>query len=58
MQQPHLFELIRKEFAGLLNGYVRHPSVLEHLDEYIRPPQLGGQAGILGALVLAETARA
>lgn len=58
MQQPHLFELVRKEFARLLNGYVRHPNVLTGLDEYIRPPQLGSQAGILGALVLAESARA
>ncbi len=57
MQQPHLFELIRQEFARLLNGYVRHPSILEGLDNYIRPPQLGSKAGILGALVLAESAR-
>lgn len=58
MQQPHLFKLIRKEFAELLNGYVRHPNILQGLDEFIRPPQLGSQAGILGALVLAEHARA
>jgi fructokinase len=58
MQQPHLFELVRKEFARLLNGYVRHANVLTGLDDYIRPPQLGSQAGVLGALVLAESARA
>jgi fructokinase len=58
MQQPHIFELIRKEFARLLNGYVQHPNVLEGLDEYIVPPKLGSQAGILGSLVLAECARA
>lgn len=58
MQQPHVFELVRKEFSRLLNGYVRHPNVLEALDDYIRPPELGSQAGILGALVLAESARA
>jgi fructokinase len=58
MQQPHLFELIRKEFARLLNGYVRHANVIGGLDEYIRPPLLGNQAGILGALVLAESALA
>lgn len=58
MQQPHLFELIRKEFARLLNGYVQHVNVLAGLNEYIQPPQLGSQAGILGALVLAESARA
>ena len=58
MQQPHIFELIRKEFARLLNGYVRHPNVSTGLDDYIRPPQLGSHAGILGTLVLAESARA
>jgi fructokinase len=56
MQQPHLFALIRQEFAVLLNGYVRHRDILDALDEYIQPPQLGSHAGILGALVLAETA--
>lgn len=56
MQQPHLFALIREEFAALLNGYVRHRDILDGLDEYIQPPQLGGQAGVLGALVLAEKA--
>lgn len=56
MQQPHLFALIREEFARLLNGYVRHRDILDGLDEYIQPPQLGSQAGVLGALVLAEKA--
>jgi fructokinase len=56
MQQPHLFALIRQEFAALLNGYVRHRDILDGLDEYIQPPQLGSHAGILGALVLAEIA--
>ena len=56
MQQPHLFALIREEFGRLLNGYVRHRDILDGLDEYIQPPQLGSQAGVLGALVLAEKA--
>jgi fructokinase len=56
MQQPHLFEMIRAEFSSLLNGYVRHPDILDHVDEYIQPPKLGNDAGILGALLLAESA--
>jgi fructokinase len=56
MQQPHLFSLIRDEFARLLNKYVRHAEVIDHLDRYIQPPQLGAQAGVLGTLVLAEQA--
>ncbi len=57
MQQAQLFTMIRKEFAQLLNGYVQNRELIEHLDRYIQPPQLGGRAGILGALVLAEQAR-
>jgi fructokinase len=56
MQQSHLFTLIRREFSQLLNGYVQHPELLHRLDQYIQPPQLGGRAGVLGALVLAEQA--
>jgi fructokinase len=54
MQQPHLFGLIRDEFAHLLNRYVQHSEMVDHLDRYIMPPQLGGRAGVLGALILAE----
>jgi fructokinase len=57
MQQSHLFDLVRAEFAQLLNGYVRHPELLEHLERYIQPPQLGARAGILGTIALAERAR-
>jgi fructokinase len=56
MQQPHLFALIREDFARLLNGYVRHRDILDRLDEYIQPPQLAPHSGVLGALVLAEMA--
>lgn len=54
MQQPHLFDLIRVEFAHLMNGYVQHSEMLENLNRYIMPPQLGSRAGVLGALILAE----
>jgi fructokinase len=56
MQQPHLFDLIRMEFAQLMNGYVRHPEILNNLSSYIMPPQLGSRAGVLGAVILAEQA--
>ena len=58
MQQPHLFGLVRQEFGDLLNRYVQHPEVIERLEEYIQPPRLGGRAGVLGTLVLAEQALA
>lgn len=56
MQQPHLFDLIRGEFARLLNGYVQHPEIIQNLEDYIQPPRLGARAGVLGTLVLAEQA--
>jgi fructokinase len=58
MQQPHLLELLRAEFARLLNGYVQHPEILDRLDDFIQPPGLGSRAGILGCLVLAEVEQA
>jgi len=56
MQQPHLFPIIRQELSRLLNGYVRAPEILEGLDRFVIPPQLGSRAGVLGALVLAQQA--
>jgi fructokinase len=49
MQQAHLFDVIRAELRGQLNGYVRAPEIL--------PPQLGSRAGVSGGLILAEHAR-
>lgn len=54
MQQAHLFPLIRAEVIRLLNGYVHSPSILENIDGYIVPPGLGGRAGVLGAIALAQ----
>lgn len=56
MQQTHLFAMVRRELAELLNGYIQAPAIVEHLDTYIVPPELGGRAGIAGALALAEAA--
>ena len=54
MQQSHLFPLVRQQFAKIMNGYIRSPELLAGLDRYIQPPGLGGRAGVLGSLVLAE----
>jgi fructokinase len=54
MQQEQLFPMIRRELAQLLNGYIRASAVLEEIDQYVVPPQLGKRAGVLGAMVLAE----
>ena len=44
------------ELCPLLNGYIRTPAILEGMDRYVVPPRLGGRAGVLGALILAEQA--
>jgi fructokinase len=45
-EQSQLFGQIRKELAGILNGYIQGCE--------IAPPGLGSRAGVLGALALAE----
>jgi fructokinase len=57
MQQAHLFPLIRVQVQALLNGYLDVPAIREQIDTYIVPPALGGAAGVLGALALAQQAR-
>jgi fructokinase len=54
MQQEHLLPMLRKAVQTLLNGYVHSPAILEQIDQYIVPPALGGNSGVLGAIALAE----
>jgi fructokinase len=56
MAQARLFPLVRAEVQALLNGYIQAPQIVERIDEYIVPPALGGQAGVLGAIALAQSA--
>ena len=56
MKQLHLFPLVRKKLVNSLNGYVQSRALLEEIDTYVVPPHLGDEAGIKGALALAETA--
>ncbi|MEW4368816.1 ROK family protein [Paenibacillus kandeliae] len=56
MKQEQLFPLIRTKLVELLNGYVQHPSLSEHLDQYIVYPELGDNAGLCGAIALAKLA--
>lgn len=55
-QQPQLMPLIRRKTQESLNGYVQSPAILENIDSYIVPPALGGRAGVLGAIALAQQA--
>ncbi len=53
MKQKQLFPKIRKEVVELLKGYVQTQEILEDIDNYIVYPELGDNAGLLGALALA-----
>ncbi|MCI9338882.1 MAG: ROK family protein [Lachnospiraceae bacterium] len=52
MHQEKLFGMIRKEVQRQLNGYVAHEMITDKIDEYIVPPALGEDPGILGAIKL------
>lgn len=52
MQQEHLFPAIRSRVQSHLNGYVRAKELADEIDQYIVPPGLGNEAGVLGAMAL------
>ena len=54
-QHPGLIEMVRDNFQKLLNGYVQSPSFSEQVNQYIVSPKLGQNAGIHGAIALAQT---
>lgn len=56
MQQMHLFPIIRKKVVDMLNGYICSPVVDNGLEDYIVPPGLGVNSGVMGAYLLAREA--
>lgn len=52
MHQKALFPIIREKVKRLLNGYIDHPAVLDHIEQYIVEPGLGENPGVLGAIRL------
>ncbi|WP_159459186.1 ROK family protein [Helcococcus massiliensis] len=50
MKQNQLFESIKYNFEKMINNYVTYPDI----DKYIVRPELEDNAGIMGALLLAE----
>lgn len=51
-----LFPLIREKVRSLLNNYISTPLLNEELDQYIVPPSLDGNSGLVGGFVLAKQA--
>lgn len=54
MSRFGLLPLVHREVSGLLNGYLETGAVGDGIAEYITVPALGRQAGVLGAIALAE----
>lgn len=50
MNQRHLYPMIREKFREIMNDYLPLPP----LEEYIVPPKLGKDSGIIGSLLLAK----
>lgn len=58
MQQPVLFPMIRQKVLEFLNNYIYSTTITANIETYIVPPGLGGRAGVMGAVALAQqTAR-
>jgi fructokinase len=57
MHQAHLLPRIREVCAQALHGYLPRLKSTSDFEAYIVAPALGDQAGIVGALCLAETLR-
>jgi fructokinase len=53
MQHEHLFPLVRSKLLHFLSGYIQHPHILEHIDQFIVPPALGSRSGVLGSAAMA-----
>lgn len=56
MQQMFLFPLIRRKTVDMLGGYLCHSVVDNGLEDYIVPPGLGVNSGVMGAYLLAKEA--
>lgn len=54
MKQKELLPKIHVKVKQYLNGYIKHEKILNNIDEYIIDGKLGKEAGIVGAIALAE----
>ncbi len=56
MHQLQLFPMVRAKVTEMLNSYLKHDRLLNGMDDYIVPPGLGDNAGVMGAIALAMQA--
>jgi fructokinase len=50
------FRLIREKTRAAVGGYLASPALADEIDDYIVPPRLGDDAGVCGAIALAQLA--
>ncbi len=53
MSNAPLFPLIRNKVRELLNGYIAVDEIEKQIDQFVVPPRLGANAGVLGAIAMA-----
>ena len=56
LEHRGLLDAVRARLRELVAGYLATPLLAERVDEYLVPPGLGDDAGVLGALALAARA--
>ena len=55
MNVPGLFSLVHREVVKIVGGYLDAPALDADIADYIVPPALGRQSGVLGAIALAQS---
>jgi fructokinase len=54
MRQASLLSMVQHKTLELLGGYIQAREITERIEQYIVPPALGDNAGVLGAIALAS----
>jgi fructokinase len=54
MQRPQLLPMVRHRLCDLVAGYLETPLLGSDIGDYVIAPSLGDDAGVLGAIALAE----
>ncbi len=55
-RQEQLFEKFKVNFKKYMNGYLSHKRYTDEVDDYIKYPKNGQDAGLIGAIYLAKKA--
>ncbi|KPJ68048.1 MAG: fructokinase [Coxiella sp. DG_40] len=56
MKKSGLLSKVQQKTVKFLNGYIKHESILENIENYIVSPGLEENSGVCGAIALAELA--